>query len=119
MINVNYDTKNTKNKTNNHNFKEERIIRCYYTSIYYCKEKDLTLRIYKTGIKEDNIPDDLSEVTNPSRMQIYKGIDLIGDISVPEHFEIIGYKAPWFFADGYFNIKEDYDIVGFYKFNIE
>lgn len=118
MINVNYDTKNSNNKTNNHDFKKERIIRGYYTSIYYCKEKDLTFRIYKTGIKEDNIPDDLSEVTNPSRMQIYKGTDLIGDVSVPELFEIISYKAPYYFSDGYLKIEEDYDIIGFYKFKI-
>ena len=119
MKNINYDTKDSDNKTNHYNFKNERIIRGYYTSIYYCKEKDLTFRIYKTGIKKENIPVDLSEVTNPSRMQIYKGTNLIGDVSIPEHFEIIGYNDSWFFADGYFNTKEDYDIVGFYKFKIE
>lgn len=121
LINEDYYKINAKN---NETFSwkllpDERATKGFYTSIYYCKEKDLTFRVYKTGIKEDNIPDDLTEETNPSRMQIYKGTDLIGDVPVPDKFEIIGYKAPWFFVDGYFKIEEDYDIIGFYKFKID
>lgn len=119
MENTEYARKNKKDKTISHNFKTERLIKGYYTSIFYCNENNLTFRVYKTGIKKDNIPNDLSKSKNPSRMQIYKGTKLIGDVPVPEHFEIIGHKGTWFYADGYFKSKEDGDEIGFYRFRIE
>ena len=121
IVNDNYYTIDTRENGHHEriNFFKELKTKGYYTSIYYCKQKDITFRVYKTGIKKDNIPDNLSEAVNPSRMQIYKGFTLIGDVPVPENFEIIGYNAPWFFADGYFDAKEDYDIIGFYKFKLE
>ena len=97
-------------------FEEELKRKGYYTSVYYCPDQDITFRIYKTGLKPETYTN--GEVTNPSRMQIFKGTDLVGDVSVPDKFEIIDYQAPYFFADGYYEIGEETDQIGVYKFKL-
>ncbi len=95
---------------------KEKNCKAYYRTIYYCKDKDITLRTYKTGTVNENVT---IESINPSRMQIYKGIDLVGDVPVPDNFEIIAYEAPYFYADGYFEAGEERDKVGIYKFKLD
>lgn len=98
---------------------KERNTKGYFTSIYYCKENDLILRVYKTGVNTKNYEDDYLYCDNSSRMQIYKGTDLIGDVPVPQRFEIIDYQSPYFYANGYVKIGEESDQLGIYKFKLE
>lgn len=103
-----------KNKFEWKDIEKERSEKGYYVSIFYCKEKDVVFRVYKTGLKDNGI----KEGGNPTRMQIYKGKALIGDVSVPDNFEIIAYDAPYFYCDGYTEIGEDYDKIGIYRFKL-
>jgi hypothetical protein len=91
--------------------------KAYYTSIYHSEPHNLTFRVYKTG--QNNKTKNAETTTNPSRMQIYQGTDLIGDISVPDNFEIINYKAPYYYADGYEKIGEERDYLGVYRFKVD
>jgi len=100
-----------------HEIQDELNTKAFYTSIYYSKDLNITFRIYKTGLA--NSANDIQENLNPSRMQIYQGTDLIGDIVVPENFEIIGYKAPYFYADGYEKTGEETDSLGVYRFMVD
>jgi hypothetical protein len=90
--------------------------KAYYTSIYYSKPNDLTFRVYKTG--RNNSPEESGEIKNPSRMQIYRGTDLLRDVPVPEKFEIIDYIAPYYYADGNSILGAKRDSLGVYKFKI-
>lgn len=56
----------------------------YFTSIK--KAGDYIFRTYKTG---DAAHD---------RMQIYRGMTLIGDVAVPHDFHVLGYIAPYFYS---------------------
>jgi len=38
---------------------------------------------------------------------------------VPDNFEIINYKAPYFYADGYEKIGEERDYLGVYRFKVD
>ncbi len=96
-----------------YNFQEERDRKGFYTSLYYYAEEDLTFRVYKTGTK-----DEATLSHNPSRMQLYRGTELIGDVKVPDNFEIIAYQAPYFYADGLHEIGEDKDVIGIFKFKL-
>ncbi len=97
----------------------ERKIRGYNTSVFYCPEEDLIFRVYKTGLESKEIPEDLYGINNPSRMQIYKGLDVIGDVAVPHNFEILAYKAPYFYADGLLEVGDEKDKIGVYRFELE
>ena len=115
MINTDYKLTNSDGPTEI-NFQKEESVRGYYMTVYYSPNTDITLRTYKTGIKNES---EAGKTNNPSRMQIYKGIDLVGDVPIPDNFEIIGYEHPYFYADGYFEIGEEKDKVGIYKFKLE
>lgn len=100
-----------------HEIQSELNKKAHYTSIYYCDNLDITFRMYKTG--QATSEKESEENFNPSRMQIFKGTDLIGDIAIPENFEIIYYNTPYFYADGYIKIGEDRDSLGVFRFTID
>jgi len=116
MINTDYATINLQQEqVENYDLDEEWINRGYYTSVYYCAAQDVTFRIYKTGLDSEA----KGESDNPSRMQIYQGTNLIGDVVVPHRFEIIDYQTPYFYAEGYYEMGEETDQIGVYTFKLE
>lgn len=84
----------------------EREVRGFYGHLFVESSRDLIFRSYFTGKKENKL--------NQHRLQIYKVTTLIGDLEIPYTFKIIGYKLPYFYAEGD-NLVEGKKI---YKFKI-
>ncbi|MGY6558782.1 MAG: hypothetical protein ACXIT9_05825 [Nitritalea sp.] len=69
----------------------------FYHHIYHDTHSDLTFRsYYPNGIEQGF-----------SRLQIYKGNTLIGDVQVPERFQVIGKIRDYYFADGLIDEEND------------
>lgn len=51
------------------------------------------------------------------RMQIYKDLQLIGDVAVSKTFRVIGFRAPYYYAEEI--IDEENEKLAFVKFKIE
>lgn len=78
----------------------------FYGSIFYEESSDLTFRTYfKSG-----------SMDSTSRLQIYKGSKLIGDLEVPKRFTVIGKLGDFYFADGI--IDEQSEQLMIYRFKI-
>jgi hypothetical protein len=61
----------------------------YYKHIKYIPEKQLVFRSYQKGNNEQL-----------DGLQIYQHNNLIADVDVPKDFELVGYIAPYFYAQG-------------------
>ena len=100
-------------------FQTDRRKYGYYYSLKCFPEKSLVFRCYKVGTSQDteniniNNPDD----ENPMRMQIYQNEVLVGDVSVPNRFKIIGTDGTYFYADGF--IDEEKGTLGLYRFALK
>lgn len=86
-------------------YMEEREKHSYYTWVEYIDERDLLFRSYR---KTQDSPAD--------GLQIYHKRVLVGDISVPKGFKVMGYSAPYFYAS--VPIDEDNEKITFYKFKL-
>ena len=76
----------------------------YYYSIFYSHQNQLIFRSYTKDI--DN-----------GGLQIYDtNYQLIGDLSVPKRFNIIGFDGEYYYADGLLNEAEDK--LAFFKFKL-
>ncbi len=103
-MNTNYAT--TKDfETAEANLRSDRKKYGYYHYLEYIEQTGLIFRGYKRGShsKKDGL-------------QIYKDSTLIAHLEVPEHFKVIGYIEPYYYAQGY--IDEYNGTVQVYKFKL-
>jgi hypothetical protein len=84
-----FTTDNISVAADNDKFIKDRQEFGYYANLFHATNENLALRTYSTG-KVD--------LHSTSRMQIYEGFTLIGDVEVPNGFEIINYQSPYFYA---------------------
>ena len=96
------------------NFYTDRSWKGYYCHLKYIGETNYLFRNYHIGRKE--IGDE--DAPNPLGLQIYYNENLIGDLKIPPKFKIIGYRKPWYYADGYVNETGENIVVGFYRFKL-
>ncbi|MBO6247747.1 MAG: hypothetical protein J6N54_02920 [Bacteroidales bacterium] len=82
---------------------EEQNTKGRYTSL--CIVGDMTFRTYRTGIPQ-----------NQTRLQIYEGTTLIGDIQVPEGFKTLGYIEPYYYSE--FICDEEKESMELYRFKL-
>lgn len=82
---------------------EEQKTKGYYTSL--CLVGDLTFRTYLTGQPKDQ-----------TRLQVYDGTTLIGDIQVPEGFKTLGYIEPYYYSE--FICDEEKESMELYRFKL-
>lgn len=74
----------------------------YYYHVYVSDE-DLLFRSYT---KNDSL----------GGLQVYKGVTLVGDFTVPKRFSVLGKIDDYYYADGY--IDEESDQLGIYRFRL-
>jgi hypothetical protein len=87
----------------------------YFKDIFVDEEDDLTFRTYRTGSFDPEVYD---ENQTPLRMQVYKGVELLGDFEVPSRFKVLGkIDKGRYVADGYFD--ELNENQGFYVLEIK
>jgi hypothetical protein len=84
----------------------------YYDGLKYLPKQGLLFRAYTTGQApaEGTGP----ATPNPRRLQIYRGLVLVGDVPVPPTFQIIGADDQFVYADGFYD--ETNGKLGFYRF---
>lgn len=115
------ETQNTEVIHDRNKFFIDRVTKGYYYHLSYFPGEKMLFRIYTTGM-DKAIIDQVSEIIeNPKRMQIYHGTTLIGDVEIPPRFRIIGYKAPYYYADGYdhyLDTESSHDRIGIYRFKL-
>ncbi len=78
----------------------------YYKALTFVESTNLLFRTYQKGKKATS-----------DGLQIYKNMDLIGDVDVPKGFKILGYKDPYYFAQGQINEIEEHVVL--YKFKLK
>lgn len=78
----------------------------YYRSLTYIDETGLLFRVYKKGEHGRNYG-----------LQIYKGNVLIGDLEVPENFEVLGYSVPYYYATTGIDAESEEPVL-IYKFTV-
>ncbi len=86
----------------------------YYEYIKHFDDLGILLRTYKTG------SGDLSAkytIENPTRIQFYKNTELIHDLFAEKRFRILGYREPYFYADGI--VDEENERLGIYRFRLK
>ncbi|MBQ9172521.1 MAG: DUF4221 family protein [Bacteroidales bacterium] len=66
----------------------------------------LVFRTYWTGIPTDR-----------TRLQIYDGTTMIGDVDVPEGFKVLGYIAPYYYSE--FICDEEAETMKLYRFKLD
>lgn len=60
-----------------------------------------------------------SAANGESGMQIYKGSDLVADVSVPNFFNFLGYYDGYFYGSSYLpHESEDYTAIAIYRLKI-
>ncbi|MBN1118632.1 MAG: hypothetical protein JXA77_15580 [Bacteroidales bacterium] len=101
-------------KEYDNSFHSDRAKRGFYNHLKYIPTTNYLFRNYYTGKKESENED----TPNPLRLQIYQKENIVGDVEVPAKFRVIGYTAPWYYADGYIDESGEDIIVGFYRFKI-
>ncbi|MXV14070.1 hypothetical protein [Hufsiella ginkgonis] len=94
-------------------YKEDRATKCYFSDIKFIKEKNLLLRVYTTGAPAGSYSETAPQ---HQRMQVYRGNTLIGDVSVPPEFKVLGYDERYVYADGLHDSANSR--VGVYRFRI-
>lgn len=83
-------------------YKNEHLIKGYYTSI-----RKIGSYVFRTYQQENN----------KYRMQIYKDRVLLGDVSVPECFRVLGKIGPYYYSE--IVTYEDKEDLLIYKFTLE
>lgn len=85
------------------NYKVSRDESGYYTSLKFINETNTLFRSYKRYAEAET-----------DGLQIYKEGVLIGDIDVPNNFQILGYIAPYYYATC--GIDEEHESIKILKF---
>ena len=112
---VNYrETKSLNAAFDRNRFLIDRTEKGYYTDLKVFPPNKTTFRTYTQGISADSVN---NYEQNPKRLQVYRGLDLIADSPVPYNFKIIGYAAPFYYAEGYADNPSNSLII--YKFKIQ
>lgn len=83
----------------------DRSTKGYYQSMKLFDDMDLLFRTYSKN-----------ESTKSDGLQIYQNEILIGDVPVPESFEVVGYNSPYFY--GQISGNGDADLLQLYRFKI-
>ncbi|WP_238531682.1 hypothetical protein [Nitritalea halalkaliphila] len=79
----------------------------FYHFLHHDREAHITFRTYyPLGIDQGT-----------ARLQIYHNRVLIGDVEVPERFQVLGKIGDFYYADGL--IDEENDVLGIYKFKLK
>jgi hypothetical protein len=89
-----------------YNYRNEREKCGFYDWLTYDDASGLLFRSYRKGNWQ---PTD--------GLQIYDGTTLIGDVSVPKQFKVLGYIEPYFYAKA--TIDEDNERIVLYKFKLD
>lgn len=87
----------------------------FYKHIKFFSEEDLLFRTYTLG-NPDILAYEYGD--NPQRMQIYKGKQLVGDVSVPNFFKIIGKIGDFYYADGSAENPDNEELI-LYRFKLD
>ncbi len=118
MINTNYRKTKSYDDAMNLDYPDRQKYGYYYSLKCFPKES-LIFRCYKLGTNQstENINISNPDDENPMRMQIYQNEILIGDVSVPNHFKIVGSDGKYFYADGF--IDEEKGVLGLYRFALK
>lgn len=88
--------------------KREQILKYgFYTNLHYVDESNILFRSYHKGSH-----------TEYDGLQIYKGIDLIGDFEVPKYFKVLGYYQKFYYAVRFLPDAQQ-QVFEFYKFKIK
>jgi hypothetical protein len=95
----------------NENYYRARAQEGYYEYVNYFKTPGVLIRTYKTGARDSNAK---YSIENPTRLQVYKDEELVYDFPVKRRFRIIGYREPYFYADGI--VDEENERLGVYRF---
>ncbi|MBQ8069319.1 MAG: DUF4221 family protein [Bacteroidales bacterium] len=82
----------------------ERDTKGRYTSLGIAN--GLVFRTYWTGLPEDK-----------TRLQIYDGTTMIGDVDVPDGFKVLGYIAPYYYTE--FICDEEAETMKLYRFKLD
>lgn len=77
----------------------------YYTGLDYIDQTGLLFRTYQK-----------SNEAKTKGLQVYDGHTLIADLNVPEHFKMLGYIEPYYYAQGY--IDEINETMQVYRFQL-
>lgn len=75
-----------------------------YTSLRV--SNGLVFRTYWTGLPN-----------NKTRLQIYDGTTLIGDVDAPDNFKVLGYIAPYYYSE--FICDEEAETMKLYRFKLD
>ncbi|PSL07969.1 hypothetical protein CLV48_101910 [Cecembia rubra] len=78
----------------------------FYHFLHHDIQENITFRTY--------YPQGIDQGT--ARLQIYQNHVLIGDVEVPERFQVLGKIGDYYYADGL--IDEEKDILGIFKFKL-
>lgn len=84
-------------------YSSERATKGYYSSITVTN--GYVFRTYKTG-----------GTPSRTRMQIYRDRTLLGDVEVPDNFEVMGYIEPYYYSD--FIGDDEEETLKIYRFSL-
>lgn len=114
-IDMNMDYKESQNidEADSH-YDYSRAREGYYAYIKYFPEQNILIRTYKTGSKSSAAR---YIFENPTRVQVYRNNTLIADFAARPRSRIMGYKTPYFYADGI--VDEQNERLGVYRFKLD